>query len=74
MVFAASQRAKRNPAAASLGCRGPVRVFCFNPVQPLGLAITPGDGARVHQPQLAFGNNGDGWQVFGDAITGEVGH
>jgi hypothetical protein len=74
MVFAASQRAKRKPPAASLGCRGPIRVFGFNLFQPLGHAITPSNGARAHQPQLASGNNGDAWQVFGDVITGEVGH
>jgi hypothetical protein len=28
----------------------------------------------MHQPQLAFGNNGYAWEVFGDIITGEVGH
>src|SRR5436309_2785075 len=27
MVFAASPRAKRKPAAASFGCRGPIRLF-----------------------------------------------
>jgi hypothetical protein len=30
MVLAASQRAKRKPPAASLGCRGQIRVFGFN--------------------------------------------
>jgi hypothetical protein len=74
MVFAASQRAKRKPPAASIGCRGPIRVSGFKPVQPLGRAITPSHGARVHQPQLVFGNNGYAWEVFGDIITGEVGH
>jgi hypothetical protein len=49
-------------------------MFCFNPVQPLGLAVTPSNGVRVHQPQLAFGNNGDAWEVFGEGITGEFGH
>jgi hypothetical protein len=28
----------------------------------------------VHQPQLAFGNNGYAWEVFGDIIPGKVGH
>jgi hypothetical protein len=49
-------------------------VFGFNLFQPLGHAITPSNGARAHQPQLASGNNGDAWEVFGDVITGEVGH
>jgi hypothetical protein len=51
MVFAASQRAKRFPFAASLGCRGPIRLFSANP-EPSRCSRY-----RLHQSQLAAGNN-----------------
>src|SRR3974390_3309140 len=46
MVFAASQRARRKPAAPSLGCRGPIRI-CSKPKSPCG----------EHQSQMTGRNN-----------------
>jgi hypothetical protein len=60
MVFAANQRAKRKPMPASLGCRGPIRMFGFN-LSNLWAShawfCAHGDDANLHQSQLPPGNN-----------------
>jgi hypothetical protein len=57
MVCVASHCAKWNPAAPSLGCRGPIR-FGSNSKIPF---------ARLHQSQMAWGNNGGQTSMkFGD--------
>src|SRR5437879_13660829 len=60
MVFAASQRAKRKPRPASLGCRGPIRMSGFNLSNLWALnawSCTHGNDANLHQSQLPPGNN-----------------
>src|SRR6266850_7110904 len=60
MVFAASQRAKRKPMPASLGCRGPIRMSVFNLSNLWALnawSCTHGNDANLHQSQLPPGNN-----------------
>src|SRR5437879_9921956 len=60
MVFAASQRAKRKPRPASLGCRGPIRMSGFNLSNLWALhawSCTHGNDANLHQSQLLPGNN-----------------
>src|SRR3954462_2923323 len=63
MVFAASQRAARNPAAPSFGCRGPIRLFSSNAglssqgLASAGLAMMGGNNATPHQSQFTSGNN-----------------
>jgi hypothetical protein len=53
MVFAASHRAARKPAAPSLGCRGPIRLFGFNP----RASSTENSVTVTHQSQMAVANN-----------------